>query len=134
MQDLAKVLAWFYGHPPCAVLAWYALMSLLTLVLYWRDKRAAVLGMWRTPEGTLHLFELLGGWPGALIGQSKLHHKCSKVSYQVEFWIVVALNILGLLYLTYGWLTNDWHLNVLRDWIWSVSEQGESYIEIRPLE
>ena len=59
---------------------------------------------------------------------------CVKVSYQVEFWIVVVLNILGLLYLTYGWLTNDWRLNVLRDWIWSVSEQGESYIEIRPLE
>lgn len=109
-------------------------MSLLTLVLYWRDKRAAVLGMWRTPEGTLHLFELLGGWPGALIGQKKLYHKCSKVSYQVEFWIVVVLNILGLLYLTYGWLTNDWHLNVLRSWFRNVSEQGESYIEIRPVE
>ena len=76
---------------------------------------------------------MLGGWPGALIGQKKLHHKCSKVSYQVEFWIVVALNILGLLYLTYGWLTNDWHLNVLRDWVGSASERSESHIEIRPL-
>ena len=134
MHALAKVLAWFYEHPPCAILAWYALMSLLTLVLYWRDKRAAVLGLWRTPEGTLHLLELLGGWPGALMGQKKLRHKCSKVSYQVEFWIVVVLNILGLLYLTYGWLTNDWHLNVLQSWFRNVSEQGESCIEIRPVE
>ena len=134
MQEVARVLDWLYERPPCAVLAWYALMSLVTLALYWRDKRAAVAGMWRTPECTLHLFELLGGWPGALIGQKKLRHKCSKVPYQVEFWIVVMLNVLGLLYLAYGWLTNDWNLDVLRDWVGSASKSSESYIEIRPIE
>ena len=133
MQEVVKVLLWFYERPPYAVLAWYALMSLVTLVLYWRDKRAAVAGMWRTPESTLHLFELLGGWPGALIGQKMLHHKCSKESYQVGFWFVVALNVLGLLYLTYGWLSNDWNLNGPQDWLGSAGEHSESYIEIRPV-
>ena len=118
MHAVEEFLVWLGEHPPCAVLTWYALMSLVTLALYWCDKRAAVSGAWRTSERTLHLFELLGGWPGALVGQRKLHHKSSKASYQVEFWIVVVLNVLGLLYLTYGWLSNDWSLNVPRGWLY----------------
>jgi len=46
-------------------LAIYAVASLLTFVLYWRDKHSALKDRWRTPETTLHFFELAGGWPGA---------------------------------------------------------------------
>jgi hypothetical protein len=40
-------------------------VSLITFVAYALDKRAARLGRPRTPESTLHVPELLGGWPGA---------------------------------------------------------------------
>jgi hypothetical protein len=33
--------------------------------------------------------ELLGGWPGAFLAQRRLRHKCSKVSYQFVFWLIV---------------------------------------------
>ncbi len=36
---------------------------------YWLDKFAARTGRWRTAERTLHLFGLVGGWPGALVAQ-----------------------------------------------------------------
>lgn len=68
----------------------YALV--LSAITYWAyavDKRRAEAGLWRVPEGQLHLLELLGGWPGALLAQRRLRHKCSKGSYQVLFWLIV---------------------------------------------
>lgn len=68
----------------------YALM--VSAVTYWAyvvDKRRAEQGYWRLTEGRLHLLELLGGWPGAFLAQRRLHHKCSKVSYQIVFWLIV---------------------------------------------
>jgi len=57
---------------------------------YWLDKRSAQDGSRRIAEKTLHLVELLGGWPGALIAQQLLRHKTRKVSYQIVFWMIVA--------------------------------------------
>lgn len=75
-------------------LPWLALAaSLVTVVLYWRDKRAAVRGGWRTPESTLQLWSLAGGWPGALWAQQRFRHKTSKREFRRVFWLMVALNV-----------------------------------------
>lgn len=74
------------------ILGAYAAMSLLCLAAYALDKRAARRGARRTPEATLHLLELLGGWPGALLGQRLIRHKNSKLRYQIVFWGIVALH------------------------------------------
>lgn len=63
------------------------------------DKSAAVRNAWRTQERTLHLFGLLGGWPGALAAQRMFRHKSSKASFQATYWITVVLNCAAL-----GWL------------------------------
>jgi uncharacterized membrane protein YsdA (DUF1294 family) len=47
----------------------------------------------------LHLFGLIGGWPGALLAQNFLRHKSKKWSFQVVFWVTAALNCGAL-----GWL------------------------------
>jgi uncharacterized membrane protein YsdA (DUF1294 family) len=70
----------------------YAVMSLITFTYYGLDKRRAGRGGWRIPEKTLHLLELLGGWPGALLAQSLFRHKRSKASYMLVFWLIVALH------------------------------------------
>src|SRR5258705_537967 len=67
-------------------------LSLLTFVAYRSDKRRAEAGEWRIPESTLHIAELVGGWPGAFLAQRTFRHKTSKTSYQVEFWIIVLLH------------------------------------------
>lgn len=75
-------------------LPWLALVaSFVTFLLYWRDKRAAVRGGWRTPESTLQLWALLGGWPGALWAQQRFRHKTSKREFRRVFWLMVALNV-----------------------------------------
>lgn len=67
-------------------------MSVITAVFYWNDKRRAGKQSARIPEATLHLAELLGGWPGAFAAQRVLRHKTAKVSYQIIFWLIVLLH------------------------------------------
>ncbi|MCP3858891.1 MAG: DUF1294 domain-containing protein [Phycisphaeraceae bacterium] len=79
------------------LLGWVLLSSLIAFVAHGRDKRAARLGRRRTPERTLHLLELIGGWPGALLAMTIFHHKTRKASYFlvtaliVLVWIVVGM-------------------------------------------
>lgn len=73
-------------HP----LSIYAAMSILTIWAYSRDKSASQIKAWRISERRLHLYEMLGGWPGALLAQLYYRHKSRKISYQVFFWLIVA--------------------------------------------
>ena len=70
----------------------YVAMSVVTVLLYWHDKHRARTDGQRTPEKVLHAAELLGGWPGGLIGQQAFRHKTRKVSYQVVFWGIVLVH------------------------------------------
>jgi uncharacterized membrane protein YsdA (DUF1294 family)/cold shock CspA family protein len=71
----------------------YFLLSLVTFSVYAVDKIKAHRDEWRVSEKTLHLLELLGGWPGALIAQRTIRHKNKKTSFQVIFWIIVTIHI-----------------------------------------
>ncbi|MFV9657517.1 DUF1294 domain-containing protein [Pseudomonas sp. NY15366] len=82
LQQIGKGLWW--------LLPLYLLASLLSFMQYWLDKRSAQSGGRRTAENTLHLVEMLGGWPGALVAQQVFRHKTRKGSYQAIFWLIVA--------------------------------------------
>lgn len=82
----------FKGRLSYAVPAVYAVISIVTFIAYGFDKIAAEKRKWRTPESTLHLLDLAGGWPGGLAAQRLLRHKSSKSSFQVVFWATVAIN------------------------------------------
>ena len=72
--------------------------SVATYLVYWWDKSAARNGRWRTPESTLHLLSVAGGWPGALLAQQLLRHKTQKRSFRLVFWLVVLVNIVVLIW------------------------------------
>lgn len=93
------VVAVIAGRLPVVVLALYLVASLVAFFAYAFDKSAALRNQWRTQENTLHLFALLGGWPGALAAQRLLRHKSAKASFQATFWVTVVLNCGAL-----GWL------------------------------
>jgi len=77
-----------------------ACLNLATYFTYARDKSAARANQRRTPEATLLLLGLLGGWPAALLAQRRLRHKTAKTSFQLKFWLTVLANLaLALLYL-----------------------------------
>lgn len=77
------------GRSMLVCAAFYLLSSLLALMLYRHDKRQAGQGGQRIAENTLHLVELLGGWPGALLAQQIYRHKTRKLSFQIVFWLIV---------------------------------------------
>lgn len=90
-------LAVFAMVMPSWVVGWYLACSTVTLMLYQEDKQRARFGVWRIRELTLHIWELLGGWPGALLAQQLFRHKISKSSYARYFWGIVSLHIGGIL-------------------------------------
>lgn len=94
---VALTLIW---RVPLLVGAGYLALSLVCFVVYARDKSSARSGRRRTPENTLHLLALFGGWPGALLAQQYLRHKSSKASFRAVFWLTVLLNIAGFVLLS----------------------------------
>ncbi|NNG24459.1 DUF1294 domain-containing protein [Telluria aromaticivorans] len=90
----------FAWNLPPLVGAAYLVASLSCFVAYAIDKSAAKSGNWRTPEASLLLLGLVGGWPGGLLAQQWLRHKTSKASFQWKFYLTVALNLGLFLYLS----------------------------------
>ena len=84
---------------PGWIAAVYGGMSAVSLVAFAWDKAAAARGGGRIPELTLHLLELLGGWPGAILGAMLLRHKTRKTSYLAVTGVVVIAHIMA-----WGWL------------------------------
>ncbi|HSK48782.1 MAG TPA: cold shock and DUF1294 domain-containing protein [Coriobacteriia bacterium] len=80
----------------------YVVMSAVLYAAYGLDKRAAQRGKFRTEESALHLLALVGGWPGALVAQRVFRHKTIKLSFQIAFWITVALNYAALVLVLVG--------------------------------
>lgn len=90
---LLFVAAAVYGDGlPVSVLVFYVGATALTFVAYALDKSSARSGGWRTRESTLHVFALLGGWPGALVAQQRLRHKSRKQPFRAIFWLTVVAN------------------------------------------
>jgi uncharacterized membrane protein YsdA (DUF1294 family) len=84
-----RLAQWFGAGSVCGYLL---AASSLAFGLYWDDKRSAEAARWRTRESTLHLVEIIGGWPGSFLGQRIFRHKIRKTRYQVVFWLIVVLH------------------------------------------
>jgi uncharacterized membrane protein YsdA (DUF1294 family) len=80
-------------------------LALHTYAVYGADKDSAQeKGTdWRASEKLLHGLEFAGGWPAAFLAQHRLRHKCSKLSYQVVFWLIVALHVCAATDYLLGW-------------------------------
>lgn len=92
-------VAYAMGVLPPVLLAVYLGASARSYWLYRADKSAAKYGRSRIPENTLHMADLLSGWPGALIAQHQFHHKTVKQPFQFVFWLTVVLNLAACVWL-----------------------------------
>jgi uncharacterized membrane protein YsdA (DUF1294 family)/cold shock CspA family protein len=73
----------------------YVTLSILAMFIYGTDKAHAATRDWRIPESWLHVLELMGGWPGALMAQNDFRHKTRKSLYQYIFRGIIALHLLA---------------------------------------
>ena len=85
-------------HVPAWVGLAYLLVSAACFAAYALDKSAARSRAQRTPERTLLLLGLAGGWPGAVLAQQWLRHKTVKTSFQAKFWATVFVNAGAFVY------------------------------------
>ena len=89
-----------------AVALLYTALSVVSFGLYAADKSAAQRGAWRVRESTLHIADLLGGWPGGLVARHAFRHKTRKQPFRTVFWCTVAVNVAVLVWLVVtrpGW-------------------------------
>lgn len=93
-------IAVFFHKLPSSTIFIYTILSIITYLMYAKDKSAAENGNWRTPENTLHILSILGGWPGAIIARKKLRHKSTKQPFRFIFWITTLVNTASLLWFT----------------------------------
>lgn len=99
---LAAVASALLPHP---LVMWLLLASVLTFVIYGGDKMAARKSWRRVPESTLLVLGLVGGWPGAVVGQRLFRHKTQKQPFKRYFFITVVLNI-GMMVALYCFYPN----------------------------
>jgi uncharacterized membrane protein YsdA (DUF1294 family) len=112
---LAVCMAWLIGAalmPSWRPVWWWtlylgltAVVSPICLAAYGIDKQQAADQEERVSERTLHLFALLGGWPGALLGRQFFRHKTRKVTFRMVLWLILALHF-ALIGLGLYWLLN----------------------------
>ncbi|ESE84788.1 DUF1294 domain-containing protein [Salmonella enterica] len=93
----AAVGSVFTPHP---VVMWFLLANVLTLVIYGMDKMAARKTWRRVPESTLLVFGVVGGWPGAIVGQQLFRHKTQKQPFKTYFIVsvIVSISVMVVLY------------------------------------
>jgi uncharacterized membrane protein YsdA (DUF1294 family) len=101
---LLLILSRFLGRAPDWLVGAYLIMSPVSAIAYWLDKRAAQAGAWRIPEVRLHGLDLVGGIIGGLLAQAAFHHKTAKPRFAVVTWGIVALHAAGLAALSAGLL------------------------------
>jgi len=79
-----------------ALLAYLVAVNITTFLLYGYDKFISKGERLRVPELNLQALALLGGSPAALLAQKFFRHKTIKESFQIVYWIIVAIQF-GLL-------------------------------------
>ncbi|RYY96351.1 MAG: DUF1294 domain-containing protein [Comamonadaceae bacterium] len=98
----ALATACYLQRMPLWALGALLAINVVTFFTYMFDKSAAERDAQRTPENTLHMLSLVGGWPGGRLAQQLFRHKSSKQSFQRAYAATVFLNLAALLGWFYG--------------------------------
>ena len=86
------------------ILFYWAVISVASVFLTVKDKKAAKKHQWRVPENILMLFGLLGGAEAMLLTMKKIRHKTKHVKFMLGLpaEILLHIGILVWLFLTFG--------------------------------
>jgi uncharacterized membrane protein YsdA (DUF1294 family) len=73
-------------------------INLVTLLVYRYDKAVAGGEKTRVPELILHTLSFFGGSPAAFVAMFMFRerHKAQKKSFVMVYWLIVALQVIGL--------------------------------------
>ncbi len=83
------------------LLSYLIAVNIATFIVYGYDKKIAGSDKLRVPESLLQVLALIGGSPAALVAQKFFRHKTIKSSFQIVYWIIVIVQVLGVLWITF---------------------------------
>ena len=83
----------FNHRIPALLVPALVMINVATALIYAHDKNAARNKQRRTPETTLHLLAVAGGWPTAWFVQQLLRHKWQKQAFQDTYAVTVMLHV-----------------------------------------
>ena len=69
-------------------IAIYAVLNVISMLMFFSDKRKAVKGKWRTTENALLFSALLGPF-GATLGMHLAHHKTNKPKFKLVYLFLI---------------------------------------------
>lgn len=87
------------------LIAYLAVLNLLTWLTFAFDKSQSLGGRRRISEKTLLLLTLVGGTIGALVGMNMFRHKTKKISFQLPFFVIILLQVLLIVWVVYHYAT-----------------------------
>ena len=79
--------------------SWIIGVSIASFLTYGYDKSIAGRDVTRVPEVVLHLLTALGGTLGSFVAMRLFHHKTQKRSFQLIFWVIVAIQVVVIILL-----------------------------------
>ena len=69
-------------------IAVYAVLNVISMLMFFSDKRKAVKGKWRTTENALLFSAFLGPF-GATLGMHLAHHKTNKPKFKLVYLFLI---------------------------------------------
>ena len=69
-------------------IAVYAVLNIISMIMFFSDKRKAVKGKWRTTENALLFSAFLGPF-GATLGMHLAHHKTNKPKFKLVYLFLI---------------------------------------------
>ena len=80
-----------------ALIAVYVVLNLISMFMFFSDKRKAIKNKWRTTENALLFSALLGPF-GATAGMHLAHHKTNKPKFKLVYlFLIVHIAIIAIL-------------------------------------
>ena len=79
------------------IIAAYVILNLVSMFMFFSDKRKAVKGKWRTTENALITSALFGPF-GATAGMHLAHHKTNKVKFKLVYlFLIIHIAVIAIL-------------------------------------
>ena len=84
-----------------AMIAVYAVLNLISMFMFFSDKRKAIKGKWRTTENALLTSAFFGPF-GAVAGMHLAHHKTNKPKFKLVYIFTILHIALIAVLVVYG--------------------------------
>ena len=75
----------------------YAVLNVISMMMFFSDKKKAVKGEWRTTEKALLISAFFGPF-GATIGMHLAHHKTNKAKFKLVYlFLIIHIAVIAVL-------------------------------------